>query len=587
MANLKFLRRRFVQIKRAFCSASALLLLTALMAGAANPRAQGTLPADNRQQTMYSIDDGPIEGLQEFFPRTLAATEKQFRGRQGHISGFGAGTTYPQIWLRDSATAIPVARYYYPMQFLSSWIEEHLVHQRVNGSLNDWIAAGSRTNFLSGAPRAKDVYRSQQSTGSIIVSADKNTTEADQETSAVDAAHQVFQIQGEARWLTKTINGVSIIHRLDRSLTYLLKSRFDRQHGLVTNAFTADWGDVSPVYADQRAIYLDSKTPVVAGLYTNALFYRAALQISEMHFATGNLNRAAYWKKIAAMVKRNINKFMWQEERGFYRMHIQLTPGRKQLDNSNIFAMGGNALAALTAVADDRQAARIFEVAAQRQREYGFSTIAGSLLPPFPKGFFIHGAVNDEYEYQNGGQWDWFAARLLLAEFERGDARRAANQLTELAAKAAGNNGLFEWHTRDGKGMGSPNFMGSAGAFAAAVFQGLFGVDLAAESLTLKIRLDTRSARLNLHEPASGRHVYYEYRYFPDRAKAVLSYQSNASGNGTICILLPLGTQTRQVSSDGRPREFQTEKIGKDQYSCFVTDWSHHDVEIQLAVGRP
>ena len=259
----------------------------------------------------------------------------------------------------------------------------------------------------------------------IVISADKNTTEADQETSAVDAAYQVFQITGDLKWLRKKLKGESIMSRLDRSLTYLLKARFDHSHGLITNAFTADWGDVSPVYPDQRSIYLDDKTPLVAGLYTNVLFYRAAIQLSEIYLALNQPGRAAYWQQKAAAVKQNINKYLWQQDRGFYRVNLEVTLfSRSAQDEPDIFAMGGNALAVLYSVADDAQSARIFEVAQRRQAKFGFSTIAGVLLPPYPRGFFQHPAVNEEYRYQNGGQWDWFAGRLLLAEFESGYSRQ-------------------------------------------------------------------------------------------------------------------------------------------------------------------
>jgi len=36
------------------------------------------------------------------------------RGRTGLVRGFGAGTLYPQVWLRDSATLIPATRFLLP-----------------------------------------------------------------------------------------------------------------------------------------------------------------------------------------------------------------------------------------------------------------------------------------------------------------------------------------------------------------------------------------------------------------------------------------------------------------------------------------
>src|SRR5258706_9745501 len=104
------------------------------------------------------------------------------------------------------------------------------------------------------------------------------------------------------------------------------------------------------------------------------------------------------------------------------------------------------------------------EVADGGQLEFGLSTVAGVLLPPYPQGFFKHPAVREEYYYQNGGPWGWVAARFLLAGFERGCSARAYEQLVEIGNKAGTNKRLYEWHTRDGKGMGNSNYAGSAGS---------------------------------------------------------------------------------------------------------------------------
>jgi hypothetical protein len=302
-----------------------------------------------------------------------------------------------------------------------------------------------------------------------------------------------------------------------------------------------------------------------------------------MYRALGQVKRSVYWQQQAATVKRNINRFMWQEAKGFYRIHLQLTGDAQQLIGiSDLFAMGGNGLAVLYGVANNRQASRIFDVASRRQSELGFSTIAGVLLPSFPNDFFRHPAVNREYTYQNGGQWDWFAGRFLLAEFERGDARRALTQLSAIAAKAKSNGGLFEWHTRDGKGMGSPNYLGSAGALAAALFQGLFGVYSTANTLDLKIRLGEQSAQVSLYEPATKRMIFYDYKYLPGEAKLLLNYQSNFRGLGRICILLPENAGLHKLLKNGEPGKFTTEPIGKDRYACVVSNWANQRLELHI-----
>jgi mannosylglycerate hydrolase MGH1-like protein len=541
-----------------------------------------------RRQTRYFSDDDSLNRLQDFFQPTLRANEKHFQGRAGFVKGFGAGRGYPQIWLRDSATIIPASSYYYPREFLTTWLEEHLSFQEEDGSLNDWIASGPRASFLSGAPRAQELYRSRQNQTAgemITITADKNTTEADQETSAVDAAYQIFRITGDRKWLTKDIRGRTLLRRLDLSIEYLLKARFDVKYGLVTNAFTADWGDVSPSYDDQRAIYLDDKTPLVVGLYTNVLVYRAARELGELYLALNQTNKAAYWKQKAAAIKESINQNLWQEDKGFYRIHIVLTPPRAEHyeDESNLFAMGGNGLAVLYDVAEETQSRKIFEVAERRQREFGFSTIAGVLSPSYPGGFFKHPAVNKEYYYQNGGQWDWFAGRFLLAEFEKGYSARAYRQLVEIAKKTVASNGLYEWHTKDGKGMGSREYAGNAGALAGAVFQGLYGVYLTDRQLGLRIRLVDQAGQIQLYQPATNKYVEYKYCYSRTSNTVKLVYESNSPGVGRICVLLPNNRRLEKVMVEGKKRAFTTIRTGEDTYGCFSTDWKMHQSELKLA----
>jgi hypothetical protein len=535
----------------------------------------------------YSSASDDLNHLQDFFHPSLKANEKSFRGYNNLIRGFGAGSGYPQIWLRDSATIIPVSRYYYPLEYLTSWLEEHLAHQGQDGQLNDWIAPGEVSHFRTAAPRAREVYSSKGSgtDRASVISADKNSSEADQEASAVDAAYQVFQITGDRKWLNKNVKGRALLNRLDLALEYLLKYRFNSNYGLITSAFTADWGDVSPAYPDQRAIYLDSQTPTVVGLYTNSLFYRATTQLAEIHQMVGNEVRAGFWRAKASAIKENINKHLWQEERGFYRMHLVLTP---QLipgapDDSDIFAMGGNAVAALYGVADDPRVRKIFEAAELRQRRFNLSTIGGSLLPPFPKAFFKHPAVSEEYSYQNGGQWDWFAGRFLLAEFERGYSARAYGQLLEVARKNARNNGLYEWDDKNGEGKGSVNYAGSAGALGAAVIQGLFGIYLSSSALNLRVRLGERTGNIYLRQPATDSYVAYRYNYDVPGGTIRLNYESNAPNQGQLCILLPEGKRAVEFLLDGAGKSFTAEAIGADRYACALTDWTSHRVELRVA----
>jgi hypothetical protein len=536
--------------------------------------------AGSEPQTYYRSGDPALDALQAYFRPVLEANRSEFTGATGTVKGFGAGTLYPQIWLRDNATLIPATRYLFPLELLRSWLEEHLSHQKPNGELWDWVAAGEPSLFQAVAPRAHLAYRS----GDSVLSADKNTTAADQESSAVDAAWQVFSLTGDRAWLTKPISGLRLLDRLDAALGYLLRERLDEGHGLITSAFTADWGDVSPTHADQSAIYLDDETPVVVGLYANALFARAAEELGAMHAAAGDPRRTGEWRQTAQSIRSRLNRHLWQEERGFYRIHrVVVARGEAgRFDDSDIFAMGGNALAVLHDVADERQTGRIVAVAEARRQQFGLSSVAGVLLPPYPTGFFSHPILRETFTYQNGGQWDWWSGRLLLAMFHRGYSRAAQLQLLEVARRVGRSGGLYEWYTREGVAQGSNNYAGNVGALAAAIYQGLFGLDSRADGLDVTIRLGAASGGVRTCEPALGRQVSYEYRYELENRRALLRLDTNAPGNGRLWLRVPGDEEVAAVLLDGAAVAFDEERVGEDRQIRLMTDWVHHELELRM-----
>jgi hypothetical protein len=553
--------------------AGVLLLLAVLPLEAAEARAAGrAVDAGYSRQTAYATGDPALDGLQDFLRPTLEANGKQFAGREGPVKAFGAGERYPQVWLRDSATVIPLARYQYPAAQLTSWLEEHLANQAADGGLDDWIAAGPVSAFARDAPRAREVFRA----GATVLSADKNTVEADQESSAVLGVCQAFRATGDRAWLRKPVGGVPLLDRADRALGFPLAKRFDARLGLVTSGFSADWGDVSPVHADQNAIYLDDGTPLVAGLYTNGLFVQAARCLGDLHESLGDAPGAQRWREAAAAVTAAANRHLWQGARGFYRMHLPL--GATGLpDDSSVFAGGGNATAILSGIAGPRLARRILAAAEERRRRFAVSTIAGTLLPPYRAGLFAHPAMREPWTYQNGGQWDWFGARLVLAAFQSGDSTRARRWLGELAAKAQRSGGLYEWHTREGEGRGSPKYAGSAGALAAAVFEGLFGVSLSADELSLTVRLGAEPGRIHLYQPATD--TFVAYRYQPSERTLVLDYDSNHRQRGRVGLMVPSGRRVLRVSLDAKPVPFRTRTVGRDVYVTADTSWGPHRLE--------
>ncbi len=508
-----------------------------------------------------SLEPGPYTKIESSVPElnslmklirvTLKHNEVSFQGRTGRVDGFSAGAGYPQIWVRDAATIIPASRYFYPVSYVRSWLDELLSYQRPDGSLPDWYDSRGVT--------------------------DKNTVETDQETSAVQAGRQVYELSGP-EWDHAEIQGVPAYERMRRALEFVLKDRFDAVHGLIKGAHTADWGDVEMEDADQSAIYAGKTTRWTADTYDQSMFYQAASDLASWYEVAGAGDKANLWRERARQIRLNADKWLWQNDRGFYRVHIHLEPWRHDLDESSMFAVGGNAQAMISGLAGEPgegKRGRIIEQALARQKEFGVSTISGSLLPPYPAGFFKHPALDEPYEYQNGGQWDWFGGKLVLAMFESGFSREAREKLIDIARKDIANGGLYEWDTRDGQGRGSDFYSGSAGSLARALVEGYFGVRISALHLELSPRLGLDSARAHIYLPAAGRFVAYDYSV-DEKARKIRLEVASDNERPMIKILnpwapSPSGRRQKESGSldvriDGKKVPFDLEHVGQDEY---------------------
>jgi hypothetical protein len=504
-----------------------------------------------------------INDLSKIIRLTLHRNEVTFSGRTGKISGFSAGIDYPQIWLRDANTILPASRYFYDRPFLASWLEEHLDYQKKNGSLADWIDSRGES--------------------------DKNTTETDQESSAVQAAFQVYNLLGP-RWLEKPIDGVKIIERLEDGLEFVCDSRWSEEYGLVTGAHTSDWGDVDMVDSDQKAIYTDDRTHWTADIYDQSMFFEACQDMAKMWEALGEKKKMALWEEKARSLKVSTDRWLWQEDKGFYKVHVHLDSLRHDFDEEDMFALGGNTIAVNSGLANAEKSRKIIHKALERQREYDVSTISGTILPPYPKNFFRHPLLDDPYEYQNGAQWDWFGARLIYAMFQQGFSHTAEEKWLEIIAKNMANRGFFEWDNKEGVGVGSDFYAGTAGTMGKALFEGYFGIRFSWDGSSIQPRLGRDSASIHIYQPANDRFLAYDYQFDEDADKITMTIDSNFPVQGTLKVLNPWASagndksrnESVTILQDGQKIPFRKEGINQDEYFVIKSDFSRRRVEIIL-----
>lgn len=539
---------------------------TATAAGRA-PRAVVSPP----RTRLISAGDSTLVYLDERIHETLAASRTSFLGKSGTVEGLSAGSGYPQLWLRDSTTAIVGAALSQPDSVLRSWLVEFLRHQRPSGQLWDWIARGDLDTLRKASPRA------QALDGAPGLSADTNTSLSDQEPSAVLAAAEITRLSGDPRWLTTPVDGERIIHRLDRALQWSVDNRTDPSTGLVTAAFTADWGDIAVGRADQQSIYRDADSPVVASLYCSAMHAAAADALASMAADVGERAIAARWRTRAGDLRARVQGQLWNETAGFFTMHRPVTgsPPLPEVSarvlqdagfrTEDVFALGGNAVSALHGIATDAQIARIGATADERRKTYQLHTIGGNVLPPFPKDFFGHEEMVHPFGYQNAGQWTWWAARLVQAEFERGQAERALAHLHGLAEQVSWAGGIYEWVDPLSRGRGSAHYAGAAGSLAGALYRGLLGVDLTAKALRIDLRAGTLPLDVDVVVPSVKR--WASLRYAVTDNRALLSVSTNATGPCRVSVRIPALRTLSRATADGTFARFTLRTVGADTYA--------------------
>lgn len=240
-------------------------------------------------------------------------------------------------------------------------------------------------------------------------------------------------------------------------------------------------------------------------------------------------DKADFWANTALSIKENTNKNLWQQNKGYYKMHVQISSTNPKFKEDEIFPMGGNEIAIQSGLANHSQAKQIFEIAKERKKQVNASTIGCVLVPAYPARFFANPGMDEEYEYQNGGQWDWFAGRLILEEFLNGRNEDALTRLKEIASQDNNQGGFYEWYTLNGTGKGSPKFLGSAGVLGQCVIEGYFGVDLSANSLIITPRLGVKNGSISLYEPASDTKLSYNYTSFKNNT-ILFDYETNYPG---------------------------------------------------------
>lgn len=395
--------------------------------------------------TFYQSGRGLIDRGQYLLRQMLLNNEVRLQGR---FFGFTPGSDYPQLWIRDSATLMAYARFFYPLAELQGMADRFFASQSPAGEVQDWVDSIGRR--------------------------DKNTVESDQESSLVLAAWQLAL--SDPSWLRGEVAGVSRLRRLDMALEWLWRQRRDAERGLIWSGFTADWGDVERSYPDQRAVKLSDRSRRTFSTYAQALFIQAAQRLALMAERLHDGAIAARWRRREKAVAAATRRQLFLADKGYFLVHrVEGKDGALGWER-NILAVGGNAEAMRAGLMGREEIARFLQALEKRRGKYGLRTVSFTLLPPFPENFFPHPLLRMPWSYQNGGEWDWIGGRLVSALYRAGFRGEADRYLEEILAKNLDEMNVFEWSDRAGNGRGALFYAGAAGVLGEAILAGRLGL---------------------------------------------------------------------------------------------------------------
>lgn len=373
--------------------------------------------------------------------------------------GFNAGDGYGEVWIRDYNTFIEVAMEVMPDERIQDNLLTFFRFQGNEGDIVDGFIGIDRAVQKDGG------YKYRYSGLEPRYGAHKNTVETDQESSLVQAVWRYVTKSGNKAFLQQEIDGKTVIQRLEWALNYLLNYRYDKKHGLLWGATTADWGDVQPEHP--WGVELDEQSHLCLDIYDNAFFIVAINHFLEL---ADNAETQKRWVNVRDEVKKNVRKHLWDTQRQKFIPHVYLdgSPFPDDFDEDIIYYHGGTAIAIEAGLLSPEEIATVNAAMVANVKESGAPTIGLTVYPPYPEGFFQNKGMYP-YGYQNGGDWTWFGGRMIQQLIRNGFVQEAYDEALPMFERVVKNKGFYEWYARDGKPSGSGTFRGEAGVLHKAI----------------------------------------------------------------------------------------------------------------------
>lgn len=388
--------------------------------------------------------------------------------------GLNAGDRYPEVWIRDLATFIEIQTRVVEPSVLREALLRFFAFQQPDGSILDgFTPKGS----------SRDAYNFYTSDLLPDWLGHKNSVETDQESSLVIAVKHYVHATGDADFLNETVDGMTVMKRMERALNWVRTRRWSEEHGLVWNATTIDWGDgqairnweedarghpLTPERLPELTELNEQSHPALC-IYTNALF---SLALTDFAWLSEQIGRdSAEIRRENAALRQSIRDVLWDAEHLKFRPHVYLEKGSPfpaDFDENAIHYHGGTAVAMQAGILSVEEMRQVFAILQANVAAAGARSVGLTIWPLYNVPSLNNSLFIKPFNYQNGGDWPWWGGRVPQALSQHGLYAEAAEALLPIARMMEEAGGFHEWYLPDGTPRGAAGFRGAAGVFAKA-----------------------------------------------------------------------------------------------------------------------
>ena len=274
------------------------------------------------------------------------------------------------------------------------------------------------------------------------------------------AAWEVYKVTGDKHWLKY------IYEVIKNSINDDLSNIYDPQTGLVKGESSfLDWREETyPVWMQPADIY-ESEC-----LGTNAVHFEANTVLVEMAAALGFKEEASKYNAVAAKIKKGINQYLWQNDKGYYGQYLY---GRNDKILSPKSEALGEALSVFFNIADKERQKKI--ISNTPVTPFGISCIYPQIpgIPP----------------YHNNAVWPFVESYWALASAKAGNEESVVKAISSVYRPAAlflTNKENFVASNGDyaGTQINSSNMLWSLSGSISLVYKVLFGMQFNAGDLS-------------------------------------------------------------------------------------------------------